>query len=108
MIPDRLWLGKFMKLDRYDQHYWSLSPNPTETDLRLLISGPGPTDLMKYRSDRARVSRRPRPITHPGRNSRSTPASSHICCSSYTSEICCILANYCPVPCYDGLVHCPY
>ena len=67
MIPDRLWLGNFMKLDRYDRHYWSLSPTPTETDLRIWISGPGPTDLKKSRSARARVSRRPRPIPYPVR-----------------------------------------
>ena len=68
MIPDRLWLGNFMKLDRYDRHYWSLSPTPTETDLRIWISGPGPTDLKKSRSARARVSRRPRPIPYPAYN----------------------------------------
>ena len=63
-IPDRLYVGAFLRVDRSDRQLRSLRPTPTESEIRNLSLGPIPTGSLKSRSDRAREGRRDRPIAN--------------------------------------------
>src|SRR5436189_6070237 len=65
-IPDRLYVGAFLTVDRSDRQLRSLRPTPTESEIRNLSLGPIPTGSLKSRSDRAREGRRDRPIANSG------------------------------------------
>src|SRR5437762_6950758 len=63
-IPDRLYVGAFLTVDRSDRQLRSLRPTPTESEIRNLSLGPIPTGSLKSQSDRAREGRRDRPIAN--------------------------------------------
>src|SRR5436189_1013013 len=67
-IPDRLYVGAFLTVDRSDRQLRSLRPTPTESEIRNLSLGPIPTGSLKSRSDRAREGRRDRPIANSARH----------------------------------------
>src|SRR5436190_13200323 len=55
-IPDRLYVGAFLTVDRSDRQLRSLRPTPTESEIRNLSLGPIPTGSLKSRSDRAEMA----------------------------------------------------